>query len=240
MEKRTNHLLAALLVLSALPGLLFAQKASTSASFSLGGAQTQAALFASINKSWQVGKRERFLAGAGLRFNSYLGKNQYYVTAPAKLTSGETGPQVLFIENITVNMDTFLIQTAQVNSLNIMINLSYLITSKITAGFDIDAIGFSFGKRVRGNYINGFEGKNTSARPTSFNILLVSDNDIGMLNSEFYLRYALNEKWSVQGALQFLFTEYTTGENVQEFPEPNDRFRRKSLLFAAGVSYKIN
>jgi hypothetical protein len=57
-------------------------------------------------------------------------------------------------------------------------------------------------------------------------------------NSEFFARYLLDENGESK-EVQFLFTEYTTDTEVQQFPEPNDRFRNKSLLFMAGVSYKL-
>ena len=79
----------------------------------------------------------------------------------------------------------------------------------------------------------------TSASPTPFNILLVSDNDRGSLNSEFYGKYLLNEKWAVKLGAQFLFTEYTTQTKVQQFPQANDRFRNKPLLLCVGVRYKL-
>jgi hypothetical protein len=78
-----------------------------------------------------------------------------------------------------------------------------------------------------------------SAKPTSLNLLLVSDNDKGSLNSELFARYLIGEKWGIKGGVQFLFSEYTTDTELQQFPEPNDRFRNKSLMFSAGVSYKL-
>jgi hypothetical protein len=206
---------------------------------SLGAAKFQGSASVSVIRQWNLGKKKRLTVGAGLRATTFLGKNQYYVTAPAKLTSGETGPQVIFIENITSNMDSFLIKTAQVNSLNIMLDFSYRISDKLSLGFDIDVIGFSLGGTTRGNYINGSQGKMDNASPTSFNVLLVSDNDKGTLNSEFYAKYFLKARWGVKAGAQFLFTEYTTSHKVQQLPEPNDRFRRKSLLFTAGISYKL-
>jgi hypothetical protein len=107
------------------------------------------------------------------------------------------------------------------------------------AGFNIDLIGFSFGGSKKGNYINGFEGGMENASPTEFNILLISDNDNGSLNSELYLKYYWNEKWGAKLGAQFLFTEYTTHTEIQQFPEPNDRFRNKSLMVAFGVTYKL-
>ncbi len=188
---------------------------------------------------WNLGAKKKFALGIGGRFTVYGGKNQYYTTAPAELTSGSTGPSVLFKENIEANIDSFLIESPQVNSLNMLINLRYAFTEKLHVGFNIDAIGFSFGGEKSGRYINGAETSVSTARPTSLNILLISDNDRGSLNSEFYGRYYFNEKWAVKAAAQFHFTEYTTDTEVQQFPEPNDRFRNKSLMVAVGISRKF-
>lgn len=191
---------------------------------------------------WELGKAKRFAIGTGIRFTSYFGANQYYETAPAKLTSGSTGPFVIFKENIEENIDTFLIKSPQVNSLNIFINLRYKISNKFQVGFNIDAIGFSFGSTTSGNYINRSQsavGFMEDAKPTPFNILLISDNDNGSLNSELYGKYYFNDSWAVKLSASFLFTEYTTDSNVQQYPEPNDRFRNKSLMLGLGVTYKL-
>lgn len=189
--------------------------------------------------NWSLGKKQKIQIGVGGRITGYLGANQYYTTAPAKLTSGKTGPGVFFTENIESNIDTFLIASPQVFAFNAMINLGYKVTRKITVGFNIDAIGFSFGGNKRGNYINVAQGQNITSKPTGFNLLLVSDNDLGSLNSEFYGKYQLTEKLALKAGFQFLFTEYTTDIEVQQFPEPNDRFRNKSSMFSAGVSFNL-
>jgi hypothetical protein len=54
-----------------------------------------------------------------------------------------------------------------------------------------------------------------------------------------YLKYYWSEKWGAKLGAQFLFTEYTTNTEIQQFPEPNDRFRNKSLMVAFGVTYKL-
>ncbi|HEV8513334.1 MAG TPA: hypothetical protein VGQ59_08655 [Cyclobacteriaceae bacterium] len=204
-----------------------------------GVAKYQGTLSLSYVHMWRLGSKQKLGIGLGGRFTSYLAANQYYTTAPAKLTSGSTSPTIIFQDNIQANIDTFLIKSPQVNSLNLSIHIDYQFSKKILAGFNIDAIGFSFGGSRSGNYINGASGKMVSATPTPFNILLISDNDKGSLNSEFYFRYFLNDKWGLKAGTQFLFTEYTTETKVQQFPEENDRFRNKSLLFCLGVSYKI-
>ncbi len=202
-------------------------------------AKYQGALSLHYSHLWKIGKPGKLAIGLGGRITSYLGANQYYSTAPAELTSGSTGPFVIFKENIDENIDTLLVKSPQVNMVNLSIDIQYQFTSKFALGFNIDAIGFSFGANQNANYINGITGKNTNAKPTSFNALLISDNDQGSLNSELFAQYKLNNKWSVKVGAQFLFTEYTTETEVQQYPEPNDRFRRKSLLLGLGVSYQI-
>ena len=192
-----------------------------------------------LNYDKALGKNGKIVIGFGGRFTAYAGKNQYFVTAPAKLTSGSKGPGVIFKENIEANMDSFLVKHPQINSVNLFLTLGYNPSKRLALRFNIDLLGFSFGKRVAGTYINGSQSAMVSASPTPFNLLLVSDNDKGSLNSELFARYWLNEKWGIKGGLQFLFSEYTTDEKVQQFPEPNDRFRNKSLTFGAGISYKL-
>ena len=202
-------------------------------------ARKQGTFTAGYFYGWNLGKKKKATVGLGARATAYSGRNQYYITAPAKLTSGGTGPGVLFKENINANIDTFRVQSPQVNAVNLLINLGYHFSDKVFVGFSIDAIGYSFGSRVRGTYINGQQRMEERAEVTSFNILLISDNDKGSLNSELYARYRLNDRIRLKAGVQFLFTEYTTRTNVQTSPEPNDRFRRKSLLAGLGVACRL-
>jgi len=208
------------------------------ATFAFGSYQGSLSLLYVHN--WRLGSSRKFGVGLGGRITSYLGANQYYITAPAEITSESTSPLIFFKENVEANIDSLLIQSPQVNAINASINLDYRLTPKLTAGFNIDFIGFSFGATKRGNYINGQQGKITEGKPTPFNILLISDNDKGSLNSELNLKYEMNKKWSAKLGAQFLFTEYTTETQVQQSPAENDRFRRKSLMFALGMSYQLN
>ena len=213
--------------------------AENSIDLDLAFGKSQGAFSAAFIHDWSIGNKKKIVIGLGGRFTAYLARNQYYVTAPAELTSGSTGPGVIFKENIVANMDTFLISKPGVFAINGLINLGYRFTEKFSVGFNIDAIGISFGSEKKGNYINGQQGQFSTAKPTSFNALLVSDNDRGSLNSELYAKYKLNDRWAVRAGLQFLFTEYTTKTEVQQLPEPNDRFRNKSLMFMVGTSIKL-
>ncbi len=182
-------------------------------------------------------KKKRFKVGYGIRFNSQFGKDLYYVTAPASLTSKRTDPGVLFSKIYYENVDTFLVTKSQNNSLNISINLQYTIKQKFDIGFNIDAVGFSFGGKTTGKYI-GYQSSDNgtiqTASPTTLNLLLVSDNDIGGLNSELYIRYWFSQKWAIKAGASFAFTEYTTDNKLRL---GNDRWRNKSLMGMIAITY---
>jgi hypothetical protein len=184
-----------------------------------------------------VTKNQKFKIGYGLRFTAQSGNKLYYTTAPAILTSKETGPQVLFSKIYWENVDTFYVSHAQNNLLNISINLQYTLKNKLDIGFNIDAAGLSFGKKVNGKYISYQSSQSNSvhqASPTSANLLLVSDNDIGALNSELYARYWFKPKWAIKAGATFLFTEYTTHHKLRL---DNDRWRNKVLMGMIGITY---
>ena len=195
--------------------------------------------------SWKqlhtVKPESKFKIGYGIRFNTYSGSNKDYITAPAELTSGKTGPGVFFSENIIENLDTFTVGSTQHNSLNAVIYLEYDFTPKWGIGFNIDAVGFSFGKETSGRITSlnsiGLTVVDEKATLTALNLLLVSDNDIGMLNSELYITYNVNDKLAINGGFTFLFTEYTTNNPIT-INQNNDRFRHKTLLGLLSVSYK--
>ncbi len=198
---------------------------------------------ASYVRNWKLGKRKRLEAGFGARFTSYFGSDLYYRTAPAILTSGKTGPGVFFADDILPNIDSVLFPRSQVNMFNLTLNLGYNITKRISAGLNIDLIGFSFGKKQNGiYYANNFAtGIPVTAKPTPVNLFLISDNDKGSLNSEFFARYKWNDSWSIKLAFQFLFAEYTTDGKVQTTPggDKNDRFRKKMSGVAVGAAYSL-
>lgn len=194
----------------------------------------------SYNYNWGLGKKGKFKIGTGIRFTYFAGQHKDLITAPATLTSGEKGPQVLFKENILSNLDTLHVAKVGVGYLNIPIHLQYSFSQKFEVGFNIDAIGISFGSKQNGTFYasdsRSLNKSSQSAKPTFFNALLVSDNDLGSLNSELYARYWVNDKIGIRAGLSFQFIEYTT-DKVLTFE--NDRFRTKNLLPMIALSYKF-
>lgn len=183
-------------------------------------------------------RKQKFKVGYGLRFTSFTGSDKEYITAPAELTSRRQDPGVLFSETFEESLDTVTFSSSQINSFNFSIQLQYSFSRKLDLGFNIDAVGFSFGQQKTGMLKSSLRPSGMaieqSAKPTPYNALLISDNDIGSLNSELYLRYWFKEKWAIKGGFTFLFTEYTTN---QKLIFDNDRFRYKTLMIMLGITY---
>jgi long-subunit fatty acid transport protein len=203
---------------------LFAQHNPNYADFTGAIGKNQGSLSLSYFTIWQVGKSKKIEAGLGARFTTYIGSAQYFSSAPASLAGDEK------------KSDSLLLQSPQINALNLAIHLGYKFSPKFSAGFTIDAVGFSFGSQKNGVYINGNAGQTVNAKPTLFNVLLIGNNDRGSLNSEFFVRYFFSEKLALKIAYQYLFVEYTTKTKVQQTPELNDRFRNKASLISVGIT----
>lgn len=207
-----------------------------------GNGTTSAAL--GLEKMYVIGKNEKFKLGYGIRYTGFWGKNLDFRTAPASLTSGKASLAALFSEDIVSQIDTFKIHNAQTNSINLNIRLAYNLTKKIEVGFNIDAAGFTFGKNTSGvlqaldsdQVGEANHNKSFSAKPTTFNLLLISDSDLGSLNSELYLRYWASDKLGIRAGGSFQFVEYTVNQNLAF---NNDRFRSKQLMPFSALSLKF-
>ena len=207
--------------------------------FSTNGSQHAGAL--AWNHQHGVGKSKKLSIGYGIRLTSQLGKHANFITAPSSLTTvGGSGPLVIFNENIPGNFDTIHLASYNVNSLNLSIHLNYAFNVKWEAEFNIDALGFSFGAAQNADYnsTKRLQSPNQNtvqpASPTTLNALLISDNDIGSLNSEILLKYWFKPQWAIKVGGTFIFAEYTTDNQL--FLN-NDRFRNKAFMGMIGISY---
>ncbi|MCP9768617.1 hypothetical protein EGI22_11890 [Lacihabitans sp. LS3-19] len=204
---------------------LLAQQKNNYAEIGGGIGASSGSFGAALHKNWTLGKNNKFVIGTGLRFTSFFGTDINFITAPADLTSDPK------------NLDTLLAPKPSLSSLNAMINLGYRLNKKIEFGFNIDALGLSYGPTGSPSYITNGKSTVVSAKPTSLNLLLVGDRDKGSLNSHLYAKYDISNKIGLKLAYQFLFNELTTSTKVQTVPSDNDRFRVKSSMVFVGVSY---
>jgi hypothetical protein len=191
-------------------------------------------------------KLPRLKIGYGVRFTTFIAANKFYATAPAKFTSPVQNLGTIFSRTIAGNIDTITTATATTNSVNAAIYIQYSIISKLEAGFNIDAVGFSTGSKKEFNVISSTFDPNQSpvqqGSPTRLNLLLTSDNDIGSLNSEFYVRYWANKTIGIKAGYTFLFSEYELDRKLSFDGGriSNDRYRYKASMIMLGLTYKTS
>lgn len=204
---------------------------------------SQGAVSASYVHNRKLWKRKKWEAGLGVRWTSYFGTKKDFVTAPAKLARSTTIPFVIvFAAQETQNWDTLTVQRPFINALNISANFGYNFSDRLYGGFNIDLIGVSFGRNTSSILTsNGATTTEASTKPSPFNLLLTGDNDKGTLNSEFFLKYRIDKRWSIKGVYQFLFAEYKTTSIKQTAPDGTlvNRFRNKVNALGIGVSYNF-
>lgn len=168
------------------------------------------------------GSSNKFRLGYGLRFSGLYGSDLKYSTAPADLASD------------AAKVDTLVVSSPTTMAVNGVIYLEYQFSRKFVAGFNIDALGVGFGSTSETSARSG--GKVIDAKPTSFNVLLVGNNDIGQLKSEFYAAYQIAPKWRLNAGFDLTFSEYTTSQKLRF---DNDRFRHKANFIFIGASYML-
>ena len=203
---------------------------------------SQGSVAASYVHNWRLGRKRKIEAGIGARWTTYFGTKKDFLTAgPAKKTRSYTAPFLIFFAGQEEqNFDTLTVQRPLTNSLSLTVNLGYNLSRRLYAGFNIDVVGFSFGRKGSGILTsNGTTTIESNAKPTAFNALLTGDHDRGTLNSEFFLRYSFHKRWAAKAVYQFIFVEYETQQRKQTFSDGsmNNRFRNKANNFGLGLAY---
>ena len=180
----------------------------------------------SWNTSHGIFSSNKFRLGYGIRFSGFTGSELNYITAPADLTGDDQ------------TIDTLLVNSPHSLGLSALVSIQYQFSPKFKLGFNIDAIGLGFGSSDNSRFISsentGQYPEMVEASPSSFNLLLGGDNDLGQLKSEFYIAYALSEKTWLRGGMDMTFSEYTSN---QKLTQDNDRFRYKPVLIFLAISY---
>ena len=226
--------------------LVFSQNAATKSTnqlldLSVTAGSSRGTVAASYVYNWHKGKKQQWDLGLGARLTTSFGTKQDYTTAPARISRGSTTPFIVVVsQQKTANWDTLVVQRPLSVSLNATANIGYHFNSKWSAGFNIDLIGFTVGRKSSAVLTsNGVTRTEPVAKPAPFNILLTGDLDYGSLNSEFFIKYNWNEHWGIRAVYQFVFSEYKTTTIKQTAPDGTmvDRFRNKANNLGIGLSY---
>lgn len=171
------------------------------------------------------GDDRRVLVGLGARFSTFFGGHEVdYRTADATL-----------IKEGKLNI--LEVSRPRTHALNVELAIKYRPSRRLEAGFDIDLLGFGFGKSVDARYHAtepAFLGVQ-QADPSSLSLLKGGNPDRGQLDSEFFLAYWWSERWGLRLGFSHFLSEYTAARRL-DFG--NDRFRHNGNLAFIGLSYR--
>ena len=92
------------------------------------------------------------------------------------------------------------------HAVNLMLGLQYNL-SAFFAGFNIDVAGFNLS---RNDYALNRAGVSYAGETKPFNLLKIGFNDIGSLNSEFYVGYLITENLSARLGYSHTFSHYAS------------------------------
>lgn len=187
----------------------------------------------SANRLHSLGTNGKLSLGYGLRYTGAFSGSKNFITAPAKITEGN-----FFKKQNEAKLDTLTLTKSQINTINACINIAYNFNTKLMVGFNIDAIGFTFGGDQFGTLQSNGIITAENAKVTPFNLLLTGDYDNGSLNSELYVSYKVTPKIGIRAGLSFLYSEYTTLRVITSNFN-NDRFRGKNLYPMLALSYYL-
>ncbi len=206
--------------------------------------QRQGAFALGYDQLFPIVKNSKLHIGYGVRLTNYIGDKRDFITAgPAKYTRSFTTPFLIVVAGQReVNFDTLVVQMPIVFSLNAAFHSAYQFNNKLSAGFNIDVIGFTIARKTSAVFkSNGLTRTDPSVKPTNFNLLLTGDHDLGTLNSELFLKYNWNKRWSYKLVYQFLFVEYKSSLYKQQFSDgvETNRFRNKVNALGLGVTYNL-
>jgi len=149
-------------------------------------------------QDWGLGQKKAVRLGYGVRFTTYSGSDVTHISAPPEFYTDEAMQDSIFVAD------------PQMNNIALYIGASYVIAERFELGFNIDAVGYTFGGDKDATFTSDGMETATTVNPNSITALLIGPRDIGMVRSDFFAGYKFNDNWSARVGYGLLFTEYRT------------------------------
>lgn len=164
---------------------------------------------------------DRFKIGLGVRYSGFMAGNG------------------LKYERVDSALDSsfLVLDRPQTHSFNTVFETTYTMWNKLEIGFNIDIVGYGYGKGRTANYqsLDGaLAGAQASDAP-NLDLFLFGKRDKGQLGSEFFLGYKFNPHLGVRAGLSHLITEH---QSVQTL-EGENRFRHLGNFIFASINYAL-
>lgn len=175
--------------------------------------------------TWALGKKDQWRLSYGLRFTSFSSnKAMEFYSAPI---------DYYLIEEKT---DTLTVGSPSQSNIALYLGATYRIKDKLELGFNIDALGYTFGGDAAATFKGGNQTLPTTVSPNQMTALLMGANDIGMIKAEFFVGYQLKENWMIRLGFNNNFVEYVTSTELQP---GNTRFRGDPTAGFLAIRYQL-
>ena len=174
--------------------------------------------------SWRLGAKQRWDLTYGARVTSYFGSDIHHASAPPAYYGDPTLEDSVFVVS------------PRMSNVAIYVGATYSIKNKVPIGFNIDAIGYTFGGDLEGIYTGDGISTPVTVNPGSITALLVGPNDIGMLKAEFFVGYRINNNFTVRAGINNMYTEVRTPTELQV---GNTRYRAENMGGLISLVYMI-
>ncbi len=192
-------------------------------------------LSGNVVKNFKLLKSEKLHLGVGARVGYFQGIDVSYLTAPAKHKKNEDV------------IDTIIISKPLLISINISLNASYHFSPEWSVGCNVDAVGFTFGKKKDSDYYPSKASQeetparkyisNTQVKVSQNNFLLIGNNNKGTIYSEVFVRYTYQQRYNLKVGYSFITTEYSSKNRIGH--DGNYRFRNSSGQVMIGFGYSF-
>lgn len=123
-------------------------------------------------------------------------------------------------------------------TVNIGLNLGYEFTHRLSAGLDIDVFGFTVGGDQSGTLVDPVAGsQSVSVKPDSPNLFEGGSKDRGLLTSEFFVSWMLNDRYAIRAGLSRQLIQYQLGSNSSPPTSSSTTYRRMANLIFLGLRF---
>lgn len=171
-----------------------------------------------------LGRQGQWRLSYGIRYSNFRGRNLEFYSAPVDFYG---------IEEKT---DTLFAASPSQNNIALYLGASYNSSGLAEVGFNIDALGYTFGQKTDATFFGSGQQIITTASPNQPTVLLVGARDIGMIKAEFFAAFHLTDTWTLRFCFNNNFLEYKTATELQK---GNTRFRADPTMGCVALRYKL-
>ena len=123
-------------------------------------------------------------------------------------------------------------------TVNIGLNVGYEFTQRLSAGLNLDVFGFTVGGDQSGTLVDPVAGsQSVTVKPDSPNLFEGGSSDKGLLTSEFFASWMLNDHYAIRAGLSRQLIQYQISSSSSTVTSSSNTYRRMANLIFLGLRF---